>query len=227
MPMKPKTGYISQKELLFSAVAYSPTQDVSFLVGTSVPFAILSAIYVDPSPLLGIAGFRYGTKVHENLYMGAGIEAFLIAGESVSIPFVNATYGNPEQHITIGGGVGLRNFEVDQAQLAPFFVSAYQRISPSLAFITENWLLTSPSYNYVSTDGTESYCDPYYYDNCEMQYDWGQLDLEMVASSIGVRFISTKFTTDIGLINVFGPYGDYVPIPWLDVSWYFGDSTPQ
>ena len=228
MPMKPKTGYISQKELLFSAVAYSPTQNFSFLVGTSIPFTLLSAFYGDFSTLLGIAGLRYGTKVSGDFYVGGGVEAIFWGGSSVSLPFVNASYGDSEQHVTIGAGVGLTNFDFEQTDLLPVFLSAYKRITPSLAFITENWILASPSFDYVSTGVMLPGCDYEYEYDCyeyEGQYDWEQIDIQAVASSVGVRFISKKFTTDIGLINVFSSYGDYIPIPWLDVAWYFGDDV--
>ena len=228
MPMKPKTGYISQKELLFSAVAYSPVQDVSFLVGTSVPLTLMSFVYGDISSLLGIAGFRYGTKVYEDFYVGGGIEAFFIADTSISLPFINASYGDAEQHVTIGAGVGLTDFNIEQTEVAPVFLSAYKRITPSIAFITENWVLTSPSYDYVATGLMVPDCIYEYEYDCyeyEARYDWSQLSVDTVASSLGIRFISKKFTTDLALINVFSNYGDYVPIPWLDVSWYFGDDA--
>ena len=228
MPMKPKTGYVSQKELLFSAVAYSPVQDVSFLVGTSVPIALYSVVYGEFDSLLGIAGFRYGTKVYDKFYVGGGVESFIFAGESVSLPFVNASYGNSEQHVTIGGGVGVSNFNLDQATIAPIFLSAYKRITPSIALITENWTLVSPSYDYVSTGELESGCVPYYEGECDIyedQYDWGNPSVDLFAASVGVRFISKKFTTDIGLINIITNDAGYIPVPWLDVSWYFGNDV--
>ncbi|MAA78927.1 MAG: hypothetical protein CL916_06675 [Deltaproteobacteria bacterium] len=226
MPMTPKTGYLSQKELLFSAVAYSPVQDLSVLVGTSVPFALLSLFYGDLDSILGVVGLRYGTEVYEDVYVGGGIETFFIAEQSLSIPFVNATYGDSEQHITIGGGVTLLDFDIERTELIPLYFSAYKRISPSIAFITENWILNAPYSEYVYTGVMTPGCDPnidYCYED-ELQYDWRRIDVEMVASSIGIRFIAKKFTTDLGLVNTFSS-GDYFPVPWLDVSWYFGENV--
>jgi uncharacterized protein YqiB (DUF1249 family) len=50
--------------------------------------------------------------------------------------------------------------------------------------------------------------------------NWSDLSFDVMASAVGVRFISRKFTTDVAIVNTF-VNGDYIPLPWLDVSWYF------
>ena len=230
MPLKAKSGYVSQKELLFTAVAYSPSQNWSVLAGTSIPTALLGVINFEAELFVGIAGIRYGKEIAENLYIGCGVEAFILPDSNYSLPFVNATYGDSEQHVTLAVALGLANFDTQQADLLPIIISGYKRLTPSTALVTENWLLNSPSYNYVSTNipiqGSECGMngEPCYEETLE--YDWMNLSPLLFANSIGLRFISKKFTTDIGLVNVISEYGDYIPLPWLDVSWYFGDDTP-
>lgn len=230
MPMKEKSGYVSQKELLFTAVAYSPSQNWSVLAGTSIPTALLGLINFEADLFVGIAGVRYGKNIAEKLYVGGGVEAFVFPYGIYSLPFVNATYGDSEQHVTLAVALGLANFDVQQADLLPVIVSGYKRLSPSIALVTENWLLNTPSYNYVYTDipiqGSECGMngEPCYEEILE--YDWTNLSPLFFANSIGIRFISQKFTTDIGLVNVISEYGDYIPLPWLDVSWYFGADAP-
>ena len=223
IPMEKKTGYLSQKELLFTAVAYSPSQDWSVLAGTSIPFVLFALSEWQTDTLIGVLGVRYGTNVGENLYVGGGVESFVLQDTNFILPFVNATYGDSEQHITAAVGVGISDFETPR--LLPVNISAYKRISRSLAFVTENWLVGFPSTYFQNTDtpiqGTD--CGP----NGEPCYqekevvEWDSISFDILASAVGIRFISQRFTTDVAIVNMF-IQGDYVPIPWLDVSWYFG-----
>ena len=228
MPMKKGSGYISQKELLFTAAAYSPSQDWSVLVGTSVPYLLYAISQFSTETLLGVAGIRYGTQISENVYIGGGVESFFIADAgNLSLPFVNATFGDSDQHVTVAAGVGVIDF--DEPRVIPLNISAYKRISPSIALVTENWLVGLPSYDYVTTNKPIPYTqcgpngEPCYEEKAVM--NWSDLSFDVMASAIGVRFISRKFTTDVAIVNTF-VNGDYIPLPWLDVSWYFDADVP-
>ena len=209
MPLEPESGYLSQKELLFSAVAYSPTENWSFLVGSSVPFLLYSIAYMDADAMIGVLGLRYGKQIEENIYVGGGVETFIVPDGNFTLPFVNTTFGDHEQHVTFSTGVGISDFK--NAEFVPFNVSTYKRISQSLALITENWLIVTPTRNYI-------------YEQDRTVINWNQRNVDLFFSAVGLRFISPKFSTDVAIINSITK-GDYLPIPWLDVTWYFDSKS--
>ena len=94
-------------------------------------------------------------------------------------------------------------WEFDTVDFAPLNVSTYERIGPSLAFVTENWAMVTPTYDYTSG-----------------RTNWSSLDAPVFLSATGLRFISQKFSTDVAIVNTFVD-GTYIPIPWIDISWYF------
>jgi hypothetical protein len=205
MPLEPESGYLSQKELLFSAVAYSPTQNWSFLVGSSIPVLLYSIAYMDSDAMIGVLGLRYGKQIDEDVYVGGGVETFIVPDGNFTLPFVNTTFGDHEQHVTFSTGVGISDF--DNAEFVPLNVSIYKRITHSLALVTENWLIVRPTQNYI-------------YEQNRTVYNWNQRNADLFFSAVGIRFISPKFSTDVAIINSFLE-GDYLPLPWLDVTWYF------
>jgi hypothetical protein len=63
------------------------------------------------------------------------------------------------------------------------------------------------------------------YEQNRTVYNWNRRNADLFFSAIGVRFISPKFSTDVAIVNTFAQ-GEYLPIPWLDITWYF-DSKSQ
>ena len=105
-------------------MAYSPTENWSFLIGSSVPFLLYSIAYMDSDAMIGVLGLRYGKQIEEDIYVGGGVRTFIIPDGSFTLPFVNATFGDHEQHITFSTGVGISDF--DTAGFVPLNVSIYK-----------------------------------------------------------------------------------------------------
>ena len=127
----------------------------------------------------------------------------------------------------VAAGAAVLDFET--IEFAPVNLSTYKRLNNRIAFISENWLFLQPADYYrvdMNAPIPQTECGP----NGEPCYeqvreqDWGDISTRFWLNSLGVRFISEKFTTDVALINLFAD-GDYLPLPWLDVSWYFGETN--
>ena len=186
--LQPKTGYLSQKELLLSTVVYSPIPNVCFLVGTSIPIAIIALMNSEPQSMLGVGGIRLSFKQNDIVHLGGGVEVIHYQEASIVLPFASMTFGDKNRHLTLSIG---SNQMADTALWAAN-LSGYIRLSDRIALISENWLITDPErYSHLTMLG------------------------------VGPRFISEKFTTDVGLINTFTEDA-YIPIPWLDVTYHFG-----
>jgi hypothetical protein len=216
MPMKKGTGYISQKELFFTAVGYAVTDNISILGGTIVPLALWSIVEGEPDALLGVLGARYARQIGEKLYAGVGFEGFAFNNQddsSLTMPFANMTYGEPESHVSLGLGIGLTDWE---RAFHPVVVAGTHRVHERLALISENWLILAPETDSVETfDATNNT-----YESETVRY-WSQPKAKALITSFGVRFLSERVTTDLVLINSVIE-GDYFPFPWLDVAWHFG-----
>ena len=156
------------------------------------------------------------------MYVGAGAEGFMFDGSNLVLPFMNATYGDPFSHVTLAGGMVVNDLSYMSA--IPISVSGYHRLTDRIAFVTENWAVFAPDVNVIEDYDAPLYEGPCFdYEICyEQSYEtnWGAMTT-LLFQSIGIRFISPKFTTDVGMVNLLVD-GSYLPIPWLDVAWHFG-----
>ncbi len=221
MPMKKGTGYLSQKELLFTAVGYAVTDNLSILGGTIVPLALWAVVEGEPEALLGVLAARYAREIKDmgngaKLYAGFGFETFQFNQNDsggLSLPFANLTYGKPESHVSLGIGTGLTDWE---RSFHPVVLAGTHRVHERLALISENWLIVTPETEYIQ-----------YWDSRDDDYErdtiryWNQPEAQALITSFGVRFLSERVTTDLVLINAFVD-GTYLPFPWLDLAWHFG-----
>jgi len=221
MPMKKGTGYLSQKELFFTAVGYAVTDNLSILGGTIVPLALWAVVEGETEALLGVLAARYAREIKDmgngaKLYAGFGFETFQLNQSDsggLSLPFANLTYGKPESHVSLGIGTGLTDWE---RSFHPIVLAGTHRVHERLALISENWLIVTPETE--SVQYWDSRDNEYEYDT--VRY-WNQPNVESLITSFGVRFLSERVTTDLVLINAFLS-GNYVPLPWLDLAWHFG-----
>ncbi len=221
IPMKKGTGYIAQKELIFTAVGYAVTDNISILGGTIVPMSLWAIVEGEPDALLGVLAARYAREIKDmgngaKLYAGLGFETFQLNESDsggLSLPFANLTYGKPESHVSLGIGVGLTDWE---RSFHPIVLAGTHRVHERLALISENWLIITPETEWVETfDATHGTYEG------ETQRYWDQAEPKALITSFGVRFLSESFTTDLVLINA-SIDGEYLPLPWLDVAWHFG-----
>lgn len=196
LPLQKGEGYISQKELLFTSAAVGLTDHVAVLGGTVVPALLFAAIEGEADALVGVLGAKVGARIRDAVWVGAGGEAFLFAGEVIGLGFVNATYGNHNTHLTVASG--FIGFSGEDGLLVPVTVAATHRTHDNFAWLTENWLVfdTDPAlvFGAVSVGG------------------------RFISSGAGGR----RFTIDPGLImTVADGEVSSLPIPWIDFAWHF------
>ena len=214
IPMPKGTGYIAQKELIFTSAAYAVTDNISVLAGTIVPATLYAVVNGEVEAILGVAGARYGRQVNDRFAVGGGAEIFWVGPEaSLLLPFVNATYGTPDTHASLALGTAIQGLSYRSAHMA--VLAGTHRISHRVALISENWMLLTPDWDDTvfydaSTDTTEVFVEPI----------WAHPSMNVVINSMGVRLISERFTTDLALINAFVE-GTYLPLPWVDFAWHF------
>ena len=175
--------------------------------------------------LFGVLGAQYSKEISPTWSISAGYESFLAPGINLSIPFLNTTIGNENTHYTFMGGVGLTTLK--HFNFLPFNFSMYHRINDKIAFVTENWVIVAPdvipNYDY-DAPLYEGPC--FEYEVCHeatYSYDW-EYNTTLIFQAIGIRFISKNLTTDIGIVNTIVD-DEYIPLPWLDISWYFGQTN--
>jgi hypothetical protein len=192
LPLGKGRWYFSQKELFFSGVATGVTKHVSVLVGSIVPALLFGAVEGETDTLNGIVAIRGSVPVGDNVWIGSGAEIFGFLDSGFALPFVNAKYGVPDHHITVGSGagIGLPEASVGFVQVV---MAAAHRVSEAGALITENWFIIP-----VRGDGP----DP------------------ILVASAGWRFIAGKLTEDLALVNIVSD--GYIPLPWLDIAYHWG-----
>ena len=134
-------GYVSQKELFFTAVAYGVTDNITVLGGTVLP-AIFGGEF------MGIVATKFSYEVVEDVFhVATGGEAFLASFDdfgAIGFLFVNATYGNADRHLTLTVGKPFQ-LHSDSRSLGPAIITASgaYRLAPRFMLVTENWFIVS------------------------------------------------------------------------------------
>ena len=116
---------------------------------------------------------------------------FMASG--IGLAYGSLTFGNPDAHVTVGGGV-TPFFYTNQfvpAAAALGNVSGHLRLTRHLAAVTENWVFLSPS----------PFIDP----------------LPMV-NTLALRIMGQRWSVDLGAVRYAGPNF----LPWVDLSWHWG-----
>ena len=145
-PLRKGDGYFSDFYIVFPSVAYGVTDNFSFMAGMSIiPTLGLGnqLFYVAP---------RIGGDVGENASISAGILYATMANEGfgAGIAFATGTFGEPDESITVGMGWGYAmdtggDFFFEERPI--ILVGGNFRLSNSVAFVTENWLITGANTN--------------------------------------------------------------------------------
>lgn len=139
-------GYYQNIYGLINLVSYGITDRFSVLAGTEI-VSLFSG-----SPIL-FTNLKYGVPISNKL-QGAISFSYLTSGGDLSgdlnLGSLNAllTYGNKEHNVTFGTGYALANGEINNTGLLT--IGGMTRLSRRLAFITENYILTSESEALIS-----------------------------------------------------------------------------
>ena len=130
-------GYFSQKELIFSSLAYGVTDNLTILVGGVFPAWVLEAFNL-------ILGAKYTFEYSESLHFAVGGEGFYISGFSLTNVFAGVTLGEEDAHLTLNVGKPI-TITGDSSTVGDLLISVSGNIRASQAvrLISENWLMPS------------------------------------------------------------------------------------
>lgn len=229
--MEAGQGYISQK-LVFTSIAYAPTDNFTMLFGTFTPFP----------PLISVFGGKYSWDINDNLKASVGGEAFVLGLDQeipVAIGFGALTFGNEDKHLTVASGYAAGNF-FDGPQV-PLMVAAQFRTSEGIALITENWLLfdtTSIANGNMSTALSANINSVAI--RMVGRRDRGDGMVRGMRTSSGhpkttwdLGFAAFGFVESTSVYNdstgqyestEFIDYTLFGPMPWVDWTWHFGEA---
>ena len=233
-------GYVSQK-LLFTSGVYALTDNATMLVGTLVPF-----------PLVSVLGAKVSKTLEPDLHVSAGVESFflpfsgLTGDGGISVPvtigYAGVTKGDLDSHISVSTGVIYETIFSNGNFVYPIMVAGHHRMSDRLAIVSENWMM-------LNTDKIQDGLSPYLASINSVAFRLiGQRDANM---QIFGQLISDngypRYTWDIGLIVLNGAqseslidpitgetyYSKYSssygigPLPWVDYTWHFGPARTE
>jgi hypothetical protein len=227
--MKAGQGYVSQK-LVFTSVAYAPTDNVTVIFGTFTPFP----------PLMTVFGGKAGFKINDNLHVSFGGEAFVMGIEQevpMALAFGAATWGNEDSHITLASGIA--GGSLTDSLGIPVMLGGQWRMGEGTAFVTENWAIFNSA---DLTNGNASGSLVAFIGSAAVRLV-GRRD-GPGGMQRGMRTASghPKTTWDLGLIvlsgrNIdsitnagtgesestsFATWDGFGPMPWIDWTWHFG-----
>lgn len=193
MTLRAGEGYFSQKELIFTSVAYGLTDHITVLAGTAVP----GWFFPGGSGINFIGAVKAGFQVHDYIHVAAGAESLVLPGFGGVVGggfvFGSGTFGTRNFHATISAGKPFL-FSSAAGNIGEVIVTASgsARLLPNLALVTENWFFpTATTYN----------SEP------------------LMFNAGGLRFMGDHLAADIGLIRI---PGSPIPVPWLDFTYNFG-----
>ncbi len=235
IPLQQGQGYVSQK-LLFTSGVLGVTDNVTLLVGTTVPF-----------PLVSIVGGKYAKQINEKWHVGGGAEVFFLpfAGAfdddtptaPLSIGFVSATYGDLNSHVTVATGVAYEQVFSNGSISHPVMVAGHKRLSDRLAVVTENWLLLNLD---IMADGRSPFTASInslafrFIGNRSESYQWFGQSIASQGYPRATWDFGLVFLNAVDSATLYDPVLDtthyslysegftFGPIPWVDYTWHFG-----
>ena len=224
-------GYVSQK-LVFTSIAYAPTDNFTLLFGTFTPFP----------PLISVFGGKYSWDVNDNVKASIGGEAFILGLDQevpVTIGFGALTFGNEDKHLTVASGIAAGDFFGDTQ--VPLMVAGQLRTSEGIALVTENWLLFDA--NSIAEGNMSSVLSANI--NSVAFRLVGRRDRgDGMMRGMRTRSGHPKTTWDLGFAafgfintptvynsstgedetSTFVDYTLFGPMPWIDWTWHFGEA---
>jgi len=234
IPLQKGQGYMSQK-LLFTSGVLGVTDNVTLLIGTTVPF-----------PFVSIVGGKYARRINDKWHVGAGAEVFFFpfAGaidDSTTVPlsigFVSGTYGDLDSHVTVATGVIYDQLFSDGGIAHPVMIAGHKRLTDRLAVVTENWMLLNLD---IMADGRSPYTASINSlafrvigNRNQTYYLFGQTiesrGYPRATWDFGLVFVNFQnpATLNDPVLNTthYSLYSEaftFGPIPWVDYTWHFG-----
>jgi hypothetical protein len=205
IPLEKGRGYVSQKELIFTFLAYGVTDHVTVEAATSVPLLLFGFSQLDTPDItsmvmMGLVGAKVAGQVSPGFYASAGGEVFVNQSAQLALPYASVTVGGPTAHASLAGGYlfvkdlfDQWNASTDSPLVVPITLSGFKLVQPHWGLISENWLCV--------------------------------IDDHVVGLvTAGARILPEKGTWSIDAALAGYALQDqvgFVPVPWLDVTWNF------
>jgi len=224
IPLKKGEGYYQNVWVSINSVNYGISDHVSISAGIELisTFAAISSGYGGP---LAYSNIKIGKQIRENMYVGGGVLAAgmlsLDEGGGMAMGYGLFTVGNTDNNATLGVGYGLVDGSFSNRPI--IVLSGMTRASNHLAFVSENWFVSS-----INENNSTYQQNQYYYKD---KNTYG-------AISMALRIMGEKITFDLGLIGFFNKYSNEyssvengfrnnnsykgtdwvpIPIPYLDL----------
>jgi hypothetical protein len=130
-------GYVSQKELVFTAAAVGVGDHVDVQLGTVLP-----TLFIEDGQV-GVVGVKLSQALGSKVHVGGGVQAFAFSEGVLAMPFVVGTVGTPDRHasVSVASATGF-----DQGTSYPVAtllnVSGAWRVREHLALVSENYVMT-------------------------------------------------------------------------------------
>jgi len=136
-------SYFSQKELVFSSLAYGVTDQLTILVGGIFPAWVLGGFNL-------ILGAKYSYEFSDSLRFAVGGEGFYVGGPrltdglSLTNVFAGVTLGQEDAHLTLNVGKPIF-ISGDSSSVGSLLISVSGNlyVSQAVRVISENWLMPS------------------------------------------------------------------------------------
>ncbi len=189
-PLRRGSGYFSDYYVFFPGISYGLSNSIGLTAGLSVlpglapseqlfTIAPKLTLYSDPKNAIAI-----GT-----------LHAFNPGEGAAGIAFAIGTHGDKQRSLTLGLGLGYARASGEETNFAEhliLLVGGYQRLSPNLSLVSENWLIG------------------------------GGVDLASQPFALALRFFGKNLSTDLGIILIGEILKEGFPIPWLSFAYRFG-----
>ncbi|MFT5682910.1 MAG: hypothetical protein ACI8RZ_003834 [Myxococcota bacterium] len=136
--LKQGSGYISQKELVVTSMAYGITDHWDVQLGTFLPTLFI------PKGQIAILGTRLSISAGDGVHLAGGVQATYVLEEVGGLAFTTMTLGDADTHFTanvampfaLGGGLGDRPIVT---------LSGLHRYRDDRALLTEIWVVPALS----------------------------------------------------------------------------------
>lgn len=191
MMLRRGEGFVSQKELLYTVASVGLTDHVTVTLGSVLPGLLLQG----RQGLNFVGGVKVGGSLTERLHLAAGVEMAVlpVMATGFGLAYGSLTYGTPDAHVTVGGGVTplFYTSQFVPAAAAVGNVSGHLRLARHFAAVTENWVFLSPT--------------PF-------------VDQVPMINTLALRIMGRHWSVDLGAARIPGSFF----LPWADLSWHWG-----
>lgn len=190
-PLKKGEGYFSDYYVLFPGISYGITNNLSLMAG----FSLIPGLSLDEQ--LFYVAPKIGINFNDKFSMATGALYMNAHEVSAGIGFAVTTLGERDKSITLGLGLGYTKESGKNLEFAKhpiIMIGGNARISNSVAFVSENWLITGSNF-----------------------------DISQQPFSLGFRFFGEHISVDFGFIIILDVIEGGFPVPWLSFVYNFGN----